>query len=80
MNFYFDVEDVQAAGIYCQKFAQTSLILGVECKLMAIKYGEDDKAHIKLSLDGPPEDVDMFLEFIEESLKLGEKGDQEEGN
>lgn len=44
--------------------------MGIGCNIHAVPFGESPKVHARMTLNGSPEDISRFLEFVEETIGL----------
>lgn len=70
VTIYLDFDDVLTYQIFHNRYLATSSIMGIGCNIHAVPFGESPKVHARMTLNGSPEDISRFLEFVEETIGL----------
>jgi len=68
-TIYLDFDDIPTYQILSNRYIQTAKILGIGCDIIPSIFGEA-KVHVKLIISGDTKDIERFMEFIDESMKL----------
>lgn len=78
-TFVVDFPDAQTAKIYTDRWVHSASLMGIVYQHAITPYGEG-KFHYKAAFDGPPEDVERFMSFINESLELLDRSELKNEN
>lgn len=68
-KLYYDFENTRIAKIYCDRFVRTARILNIGCHIVTVLLGIE-KVHARFEISGNPQDVEIFINFVEEALNL----------
>jgi len=79
-QFMVDFPDIQVAKIYTERWLHTATLLGVTYNHAITPFG-DGQFHYRVMMNGQSEDVERFIEFINQSLEClnGQQETSEQG-